>query len=334
MRLGVLALGSALDEADEGLLEASQHADVDIVSGEATGTSSLTASKQGMLVARADCDGVLLLAKEQTAAPFAADAARSLNCPILLVGAFDTAFLNAAGSLAEAGLPFDRHVRGGNDGQAVLAWLSANQKSIRHRGIEAAKKLLGQRFALFGSPPEGVSFDAAQWRSQLGVTVLSFDSRSLPEGGDQGLTAFCREAGVDFGALGAGVEADNVNLPFICATNGDVNGALTMQLLHLVAGGGIADVKTLRVGHGICSMQNDGEAAPVTFARITRRAGRFRCHLFSGNQMPDGPAITQVAAERLAATLTAGKLHLVPGDHVSVMRAACGTLGVETVVLE
>jgi hypothetical protein len=201
MRLGVLTLGQ--DDRTGYLLDAVRAADIDVVTADAPITDAASTLREGGRIARADADVVLLLASAADAAPFAGEAALSLGCPILLAGEFAPALLDAAGALAEVGVSFDRLTLTGvaTDGDRLLAYVRANEKRRRQKGIEAAHKLYGQRLAL---PSGGAThpFDRAQWLRQFGIVAVVAD---------------------------ADAEAD------FRADDGDAYGALTVHLLRLLS---------------------------------------------------------------------------------------------------
>jgi len=229
---------------------------------------------------------------------------------------------------------------------------------------------------------------------------------------------FCRQEGIDFcGLTGqldmtewpelciadvqeallndtADWEQENKK-PIVCATECDSNGALTMQLMHLIAGTPalFADLRHYFAEHDVYDLCNSGQHAPwfarrsddfrenwrevtlypaldfyfrsggasvqfygapakvVTFGRITRRAGSFRMHVFTGSfvrlprdeqeklarqttyEWPHIFARFDVPLEVLRDEYNSNHIHAVVGDHVAALQAACEVLGIECIVL-
>ena len=95
-------------------------------------------------------------------------------------------------------------------------------------------------------------------------------------------------------------------------------------------------------------------AAPaevVTFARITRYKGVFRCHMFTGSfeQLP-APQLTELGDQTspewphvfarfdcdypsFAAQFASNHMHAAVGNHLAALQAACEALDIETVVM-
>jgi L-fucose isomerase len=195
--------------------------------------------------------------------------------------------------------------------------------------------------------------------------------------------------------------------PIICATECDSNGALTMQLLHLLSGTPalFADLRhffsadDIRAaggefsGDGVYDLVNSGQHAPwfshrsadyrknwaevtlhpsiemyfpnggasveffsepapiVTFARITRKSGRFRMHFFTGSfvrfgeevdrtlaaettpEWPHAWAMFDCSTADLAASYASNHIHAIFGDWRGELRTACESLGIEPVPL-
>ena len=193
--------------------------------------------------------------------------------------------------------------------------------------------------------------------------------------------------------------------PVICATECDSNGALTMQILHHLAGtpalfadlrhffsradiqkaGGSFD------GDGVYDLVNSGQHAPwfskrssdftenwkevtlhpsnpmyfpnggasveffadssdkVTFARLTRKSGKYRMHFFTGSFVrfgdevdyrlsaqtsPEWPhcwAVFDCPREDLAQTYASNHIHAVFGNWMGELQAACERLSIEPI---
>lgn len=209
-----------------------------------------------------------------------------------------------------------------------------------------------------------------------------------------GLRDLLADAGIDFCALPEWVTLDDgetlataparallndgahrePDKPLVCAPGGDGNGALTMQLLHLVSQAPVLSAVLSRYDavSGRLDGEDDGGHAPffakraedaaenwraatlrparkgegaavdfalraadvATFARITRRSGRFVATLLRGGFAPEAPQLRlDCPFERLAATWASSRVHAVVGDHLAAMLAACEALDIETVVL-
>jgi hypothetical protein len=275
VRIGFLSFGGG--GADTALVEALRARDIDVVVADESAVSGVIAVREAARLSRADCDGVAFFVEPGAVADYVAQAALHIGCPVLLVGPFASVFFDAIGALAEIGVPFDRDLLAYNDIDRITVWLTANRKTERQRGIEAAQKLYGQTLLLPSQANTWGSFDPAQWKRQFGVTII----------------------------WGHSEEAD------FHAPDGDVNGALTVRLLSLISG---ADVRT-------CTVDELLHEDEQTFARITRRVGRFICVL----------SRRQVTRVQFALTLMSSRLHSVPGDHVAAMRAACEALDVEVI---
>lgn len=268
MRIGLLPFGS-LDPTP--LAEYFRSVDVDVISAEQPVTTLVLAGEEAARIARADCDGVALLLGPDMDASQVGKAALHLPSPLLLTGPVSAAFGAAAGVLAEIGVSFDRYPWEAPEPPlaAISAWLTANAKRERQRGIEAALKLHGQRLSL---GPGVCSGDPAQVQRQFGVTLV-----------------------------GSG-EIGDFSHP-----DGDLNAALTAQLLHLIS------------GEEVAALPMD-EAVPdgATGARLVRIRGRYLCFLLHGASSP---------RER-AGALLAGDYYTALGNHIAALRAACETLDV------
>lgn len=183
--------------------------------------------------------------------------------------------------------------------------------------------------------------------------------------------------------------------PVICATECDSNGALTMEMLHLLSGKPVlfADLRHYHEDLGIYDLVNSGEHTPwlaersddfrdnwrkihlmpaspfyfrgggasvrffaapaekVTFARLTRKSGAYRMHIFSGSfvrftpeederlarlttyEWPHVFARFDCAPEEFAASFSANHIHAAVGDHVGALKALCEEVGIEPIVL-
>ncbi len=188
---------------------------------------------------------------------------------------------------------------------------------------------------------------------------------------------------------------DERKKPIITATECDCNGALTMQLLHLISGDPVlfADLRHYHADLELYDLCNSGQHSPwlagrsddyrenwqhvtltpadrfyfngggasvhffakpaeeVTFARITRYKGIFRCHMFGGSfaelpreqeeelgsltspEWPHAYARFDCSYEDFAAEFSCNHIHAAVGDHLGALKAACEALDIETVVM-
>ncbi|WP_084959242.1 L-fucose/L-arabinose isomerase family protein [Thermoactinospora rubra] len=175
----------------------------------------------------------------------------------------------------------------------------------------------------------------------------------------------------------------------VCATEADMDGALTMQLLKLISGDPVlfADVRHYHADKDVWDLCNSGQhatwyaarsadpaenlarthfypevfffpaggasvhhlAAPgsATFARLTRRDGRYRMHVMRGDfELYDDATNEAMARQstfewphaftRLHAPATeflgrfgSNHIHAVPGDHVGELKAVCELLDLD-----
>ena len=175
----------------------------------------------------------------------------------------------------------------------------------------------------------------------------------------------------------------------VCATEADMDGALTMQLLKGLSGTPVlfADVRHYHADRDVWDLCNSGQhatwfaarsddplenmrrvhlypeifyfpaggasihhlAAPgeMTFARFTRRDGRYRLQVVRGAfeqydaetneqlmrastfEWPHAFARLEASAEEILGRYGANHIHAIPGDHVQELRIACRFLGVD-----
>jgi len=229
---------------------------------------------------------------------------------------------------------------------------------------------------------------------------------------------FCKEEGIDFCGLTGQLDMteypdlcigdlqeavlndiadweDNPKDPIVCATECDSNGALTMQLMHLLTGTPalFADLRHYHEKLGLYDLVNSGQHAPwfakrssdfrrnwrevhlrpasdfyfragggsvqfyarpadlVTFGRITRTAGRFQMHMFTGSfvklahrteerlakqttyEWPHAFAKFDIPLKTLRDNYNSNHIHAIIGNHIAALTAASEVLGIEAVVL-
>ncbi|WP_433328005.1 L-fucose/L-arabinose isomerase family protein [Spirillospora sp. CA-294931] len=175
----------------------------------------------------------------------------------------------------------------------------------------------------------------------------------------------------------------------VTATEADMDGALTMQILKLLTGDPVlfADVRHYHAGKDVWDLCNSGQhatwyaarsddpaenlarthfypevfffpaggasvhhiAAPgeATFARLTRRDGRYRMHVMRGDfesydaatneamarqstfEWPHAFTRLRVGPEEFLTRFGSNHIHAVPGDHVDELRTVCTLLDVD-----
>ena len=367
MRLGILPLGPLPDALAFAPLAAALRAeDVDVVAPDSLPTTAEGTVAEAERIARADCDGVLLLCPERLPA-----SDLPLRCalplaayPLLLGGTFSPGFLAAAGALeAVGGLQIDRLplLSGelGRETGRVRDWLAENERRERQRGVEAARRLHGERIALLGEPVAGRSVDAAGWLAQFGVFVSSLSERVIEarvarrasRGEDADATAVwyaaiiavCAEESIDCAVFGGGRFLDRLEPGALRShvpegesgvdgiAGGDWEGALTHRLLRHVSPA--KEARDVDVGEGVAvtgeASSPDFAHEEATFARVRRVAGRYSCDLFSGRVISSAQPRFDPDAAALAAALGAGRVHFLTGRHAGAVRAACHALDID-----
>ncbi|MCA9437914.1 MAG: fucose isomerase, partial [Candidatus Omnitrophica bacterium] len=92
-------------------------------------------------------------------------------------------------------------------------------------------------------------------------------------------------------------------------------------------------------------------AKEVTYARLTRKLGQFRMHMFTGSWVdysfkkneelgamtnytwPHVWAKFDISPETLAANFSSNHIHAVIGNYIPELKASCEALGIEPIVL-
>jgi L-fucose/D-arabinose isomerase len=175
----------------------------------------------------------------------------------------------------------------------------------------------------------------------------------------------------------------------VCATEADMDAALTMQLLKGLSGTPVlfADVRHYHADRGIWDLCNSGQHATwfaarsddpaenmrhvhlypeiryfpaggasihhlaaegdVTFARLTRKGGRYRMHVLRGSferyddetneelmrqsdyEWPHAFARMDASADEILSRYGSNHIHAIPGYHVEELRAVCKLLDVD-----
>lgn len=259
------------------------------------------------------------------------------------------------------------------------------------------------------------------------VAAIHWDGEQLTPGLDGTLARqvrvylatkdFCRQEGIDFCGLTGQLDftewdkgctmdipeallndiadwEEERKAPVICATECDSNGALTMQMLHLLAREPVlfADLRHYHADLDLYDLVNSGQHAPwlaarsddfrenwrqihlqpaspfffrsgasvqffaapaekVTFARLTRKKGVYRMHIFTGSFVRRSPeederlgrlttyewphvfARFDCPPEDFAASFSANHIHAAVGDYTAALKALCEEVGVEPIIL-
>ena len=309
MRLGILPLGDGPFDALAPLVAALAARDVDIATPPAEGallTTPALLRDEARRLARADCDGIVLMVGAGFDPSLVAGVALDTNTPLLLAGRGDSpAYYQAAGTLTQIRALFDRaDLADPALAETVFAWLYGNRKSEWHRGLAAARRLHGERLAVAGNVGGGVS--SAVWLRQFGVLV-----------------AFCAPGSPDL------ADAD------FAAPDGDAWGALTDRLLtHLMPPPSEGATAPPIARATVDALAPAGGGDPATAARIAPIGeGRVVCHILPGTVSPSTPFAPAAPLPRLHDTLLSGTLSVVPGDLTAALRAACYALGITVMVL-
>ncbi len=290
-----------------------------VVVADALVSSGAAAAAEAERITNADCEGVLFHPGAGAVAGHVLPAALRVNSPILLAGNDAPAFFTAAGALLEVGIPFGRAPGDVDDPRTqelIGRWVVEHSPTERQKGEDAAQKLYGMRFALFGDADPRL--DGSQWLSQFGIHVVHAPALPAEE-----IEAFCAQQGIDFHAR-----------------DGDANGALTGQLLGLISEQPVPSFTLRRYDAGAdlwTGAGPEGQATDTrpafTLARITRRSGRFVCALLRGERVGDTGLRLHCPYPLLADMLAAPRLHAAPGDHVAAAKAACEALDIQAIVL-
>ena len=201
MRLGILDLGYLLPSLPN-LVGGLQAVDVDVIVAEESPPNERAIWNEAQRLARADCDGILLLVSDSAPVPYLLPAQVAVylpGVPFLIMGGPAHHGAQAVGALREVGgVSFD--VLHSDSRLPILAWLQENDRRERQRGLEAAQKLYGKRFVV----PSGVDLEADpfDWLRRFGILITQGEVK----GGD------------------------------IAVPDGDLTHALTAELMHLVSG--------------------------------------------------------------------------------------------------
>jgi L-fucose isomerase len=186
---------------------------------------------------------------------------------------------------------------------------------------------------------------------------------------------------------------DGAKETMVCATESDMDAALTMQILKGLSGTPVlfADVRHYHADLGIWDLCNSGQhatwfaarsddparnlarvhlypevlyfpaggasvhhvaaAGEMTFARLTRKSGRYRMHILRGAfeefdavttdrltrastfEWPHAFARFTATAPEFLTRFSANHIHAVPGDHAGALLTVCELLGIDADVI-
>lgn len=290
MRLGILAFGEPLPVV-KGIGDDLRARDFDVI---VASDEPIPAREEAKRLGRADCDGVLFTLGDGVEADDIAEAVlhvAAAACPILLVAPPEAAGAQAAEAwkTLQALTPAcDTLFSTEATADRVALWLEENGKTERQRGTEAAYKLYGIRLFTGGAAVGG--FDGKmRWLKQFGI-LLRADAD--PESS----------------------RPDDLHAP-----EGDLTGALTERLLHLVSGS--EDIHSFNTEH-LRSEARATDAGNITVAHIAPDGSGFRAVLFQGVTPPD---------DNFGGEIRGG--YAVAGKHLGAMRAACDALDISVTVL-
>jgi hypothetical protein len=366
MKLGLLSLvsteesGAAVAGSRQRLAAALEAAGHFIVPAEKPAAHGVAASDEAARFARADCDGMVLCffsgdgaaVALETVPGMVVQAALHAACPLLLASDDLPVLLAASGALQEIGVSAGRTFGAPDEPGTVArvqAWAALHDPAERRRGQDAAGKLFGSRYAVLGDPPPGggdvFAVDAARWLTQFGVHVQHAGASALA---GRSISDFCAGERITFCSLGLAADGTVLALPeagvLVLPAACGANGALTSQLLAVTTGDAAAVFTIALTGRDaaspdrLCVRAVSGETAltvPLTFARITRRLGRFTCLIGTGSVGEDGTALLRpdCGGEALLLVADSPFLHAAPGDLRAALKAACESLDVEPILL-
>jgi L-fucose isomerase len=258
--------------------------------------------------------------------------------------------------------------------KAAREWLEKNAAGVHYDGNKLTPELLERQIRSYYAMRELID----EWH-------LDFSGiKGQPELTDHFATMDVTEA-----FLNDPYDWEGPKETHVCATEADMDGALTMQLLKGLAGTPalFADVRHYDAALDVWDLCNSGQhatwyaarsddplenmrrvhlypeifyfpaggasihhiAAPgeMTFARFTRRDGRYRLHVLRGAfqeydaetserlmrastyEWPHAFARFDASADEVLGRYGANHIHAVPGDYVAELRIACRLLGVD-----
>jgi L-fucose/D-arabinose isomerase len=258
--------------------------------------------------------------------------------------------------------------------EAARLWLEEHAAGVHYDGKILTPALLERQIRSYYAMRELID----EWK-------LDFSGiKAQPELTDHFATMDVTEA-----FLNDPYDWDGPKQPHICATEADMDAALTMQILHSVGQSPVlfADVRHYHADLGVWDLCNSGQhatwfaarsddpaenmrhvnlypedfyfpaggasvhhvAAPgdFTFARLTRRDGRYRMQVLRGALEAFGEAQTETLmrattyvwphafarfeadADEILGRYGSNHIHAVPGDHVETLRNACRLVDVD-----
>ena len=253
-------------------------------------------------------------------------------------------------------------------------WLEAHAAGVHYDGEQLTPELLERQIRSYYAMQELIE----EWN-------LDF---SGIKGQPELTTHFCT-MDITEAFLNDPYDWDGPKATHVCATEADMDAALTMQILKHLSGTPVlfADVRHYHADRGIWDLCNSGQhatwfaarsgdaaenmsrvhlypegfyfpaggasvhhlAAPgdFTFARLTRKDGRYRMHVMRGafetyddatNEelmrqsdyaWPHAFARMDATADEILSRYGSNHIHAIPGDHVEELRAICRLLDVD-----
>jgi L-fucose/D-arabinose isomerase len=258
--------------------------------------------------------------------------------------------------------------------RAAREWLERHTAGVHYDGRQLTPELLERQIRAY-----------YVMRALIDERRLDFSGiKGQPELTDHFATMDVTEA-----FLNDPYDFDGPKEPHVCATEADMDGALTMQLLRGISGTPVlfADVRHHHADLDVWDLCNSGQHATwyaersddplanlrhvhlypegfyfpaggasvhhlaaegdATFARLTRRDGRYRLHVVRGEMVrfdaetnerlmrastyewPHAFARLDASADELLGRYASNHIHAVPGDRVAELRAACHFLAMD-----
>ena len=261
---------------------------------------------------------------------------------------------------------------------AARRWLEQHAAGVHYDGSKLTPELLERQIGVYYAVREL----AAEWHLDFcGI-------KGQPEMTNHWCTMDVAEA-----FLNDPYDWDGPKETMVCATESDMDAALTMQILKGLSGSPVlfADVRHYHADLDLWDLCNSGQhatwfaarsddpaenlarvhlypevlyfpaggaavqhiAAPgqMTFARLTRRSGRYRMHILRGEfadldeatagrlarastfEWPHAFARFGASAEEFLTRFSANHIHAVPGDHTAGLAAVCDLLAIDVDVI-
>jgi L-fucose/D-arabinose isomerase len=262
--------------------------------------------------------------------------------------------------------------------KAARLWLEKHAAGVHYDGAKLTPELLERQIGVYYAVREL----AQEWHLDFcGI-------KGQPEMTNNWCTMDVAEA-----FLNDPYDWDGPKDTLVCATESDMDAALTMQIMKGLSGTPVlfADVRHYEAEFGVWDLCNSGQhatwfaarsddpaenlarvhlypevlyfpaggasvqhiAAPgeMTFARLTRKSGRYRMHLLRGEFREFEPAIADrlarqstfewphafaqfnASAEEFLTRFSANHIHAVPGDVTAELQAVCGYLDIDVDII-